>query len=132
MNADHRLVRTNPFPNEAERARLANVRDDVDSAATRLHGQRHAPPPPQVPVPQYGAPQRDAISSLVDSHVREVCERVDELREQLDKLKQQVLVGSAAAKETLNEHIALCLRVNDETARIAGAVDDIAQRITRL
>lgn len=128
-----------PFPSRDEiaRARLAEIADQLDegtvsSRRADLPRPDLMPPPPQVPVPQYGAPQRDAIAALVDDHVQDVCERIDGLIKQLDAMKQQVLVGSATAKQVLNEHIGICLSVNDETDRISDVIDTLAKKAMRL
>ncbi|MGX1171255.1 uncharacterized small protein (DUF1192 family) [Bradyrhizobium sp. USDA 372] len=122
------------FTHSNERDRLAALRDEIDRSATRLHGARPLPvqPQPMVQPPAYGAPQRDAINALVDKVVSEVCERIAELKKQLDALQQQVLVGGAATKVTLNEQIDACMRVHDETNRIGDAVSEIADRLLRL
>ena len=54
------------------------------------------------------------------------------MKKQLDALQQQILVGGAATKVTLNEQIDACMRVNDETTRIGDAVGEIADRLLRL
>ncbi|MBR0945218.1 hypothetical protein, partial [Bradyrhizobium liaoningense] len=64
--------------------------------------------------------------------VGDVCDRIVELKKQLDALQQQILVGGAATKVTLNEQIDACMRVNDETTRIGDAVGEIADRLLRL
>lgn len=118
-----------------ERERLAAIRDEIDRSATRIY------PPPRpaslrpeamVQPPQFGGPQRDAINSLIDKVVGDVCERISELEHKLEELRQQVLVGGAAAKTTLQEQVEVCLRVNDETSRISDIVGEIAQRVMRL
>ncbi|MCW2218804.1 hypothetical protein M2232_002336 [Bradyrhizobium japonicum] len=116
-----------------ERDRIAALRDEIERSATRIYPAH--PPAPQQPMvqpPTYGAPQRDAINSLVDKVVGDVCDRIVELKKQLDALQQQILVGGAATKVTLNEQIDACMRVNDETTRIGDAVGEIADRLLRL
>jgi hypothetical protein len=62
---------------------------------------------------------------------RRVCSRIDGLKP-LDAMKQQVLVGSSAARQTLNELIVVCLAVNHETDRISGVIDQLAEKGLRL
>lgn len=116
-----------PFPNADELDSLA--RDKLDEIAGR---PQLTPPPPQVPMPSTGAPQRDAIAALVDQHVVEVGARIDGLIAQLQAMKQHVLVGSAAAKQTLNSHVDVCQHVDRETDRISTIVDELAQKVLRL
>ena len=117
-----------------DRERLAALRDEIDRDATRIYPPRTAAPPvqPMVQPPSPGAPQRDAINALIDKVVGDVCEQIDGLEKQLHALKQQVLVGGAAAKGTLQEQVEVCLRVNDEVSRIGDTIDEVAQRVLRL
>ncbi|QOG21350.1 hypothetical protein [Bradyrhizobium sp. SEMIA] len=120
------------FPHSNNRDRLARIREEVEQSASRLYPQPAPAPAPMVQPPAYGAPQRDAINALVDKVVSEVCDRIAELKKQLDALQQQVLVGGAATKVSLNEQIDACMRVHDETNRIGAAVSEIADRMLRL
>jgi hypothetical protein len=120
--------------NNSDRDRLALKRDEIDRSAERAYPTRPSPVPvqPMVSPPTYGSPQRDAINSLIDKVVGDVCERIDALEKQLHALKQQVLVGGAAAKCTLQEQVEVCLRVNEEVSRLGDTIDETAQRVLRL
>jgi hypothetical protein len=123
------MVNGQPFPNREEHARLTAAVNQLDDLAGR---PELVPPPPQVPEPSYGGPRRDAVNSLVDDVVQDVCAKISALEKQLEALRSQVLVGGAAAKEALTEQIAVCGRVNDEVERIGDVVDSLAQRVLRL
>ncbi|MBR0741201.1 hypothetical protein JQ581_30140 [Bradyrhizobium liaoningense] len=116
---------------ERERERIATMRERVDSAAERPRPVAVAASP-QVQPPVYGAPQRDAISSVVDNVVQTVCAQITELRAQLDVLENQLLVSGAAAKDTLNQQVAVCMEVNEQTKHLAAIIGEVKQRVMRL
>lgn len=122
MNNRH-VVR--PFPNDEERTRLEQTFNQIDEAAR----QRDVAARPMTP-PAYGEPQRDAIASVVDSIVRDVTEKINTVRKQLDALEQQVLTGAANAKASLIEQIAVSIRVNDEITHMGDVIDEIAKRFS--
>lgn len=115
---------------ESHRDHLAAIRDRIDAAAEGEHPEPVAAA--SVTPPAYGAPQRDAISSVVDNVVQTVCLQIAELRAQLDTLEQQLLVSGAAAKDTLNQQVTVCLEVNEQTKQLAGIIGSIAERVVRL
>jgi hypothetical protein len=78
--------------------------------------------------PAYGGPQRDAINSVVDNLVGDICEEIDALRLTLDEIKQQVLEGAAKAKVHLAEQVDICASVKDEIARAKRVAADIGER----
>lgn len=82
-------------------------------------------PPNELKVPSYGGPQRDAINSVVDGIVGDICTKIGTLRHTLDDLEQQVLEGAATAKHALQDHVQVCIRVNDEVERTRIVIDDI-------
>lgn len=111
----------------AERAHLAQIRDRIDQAAA-------AQPAPATSVAEVQQPsqltaRRDAIASVVDSVVSDVCDTIDALQKQLAALKDQVLSSAASAKHTLNEHVEICARVRDETDGIRDLIDRIADKV---
>jgi hypothetical protein len=75
--------------------------------------------------PSYGGPQRDAINSVVDNIVGDLCGKIGDLRKTLDEFEQQILEGAAGAKAALHDHIAVCVKVNDQIARTRDAVEEI-------
>ena len=109
-----------PFPNRSEIERL---RDQVDSAAHRrpaIAAVKETPPPPA-----YGEPQRDAINSLVDGIVRDITEKISELRGKLDRIEQAVLEGAADTKARLQDHVRTCILINDEVVHMADVIRDM-------
>jgi hypothetical protein len=105
-----------PFPNRDEHARL----QAVETAPTR-----------QVEPPAYGQPEREAIHAMVDNLTRDVIDHIGSLRKQLDGLENQVLVGSAAAKDILLSQVAVSQRVSSEATRIGEAIAEIGQKVIR-
>lgn len=89
-------------------------------------------PPRRTPVPTnemkppaYGGPQRDAINSVVDNIVGDLCGKINDLRHTLDDIEQQVLSGAAGAKHALHDHVTLCVKVNDEITHMQAVIEDI-------
>lgn len=118
-----RLPRT-PFPNQAEAERLRSYADRVDDAATGRRPIIAAVREPPAP-PAYGEPQRDAINSLVDGIVRDITEKITELRAKLDRIEQTVLEGAADTKHKLQDHVRTCIRINDEVVHMAEVIRDM-------
>jgi hypothetical protein len=133
-----------PFPNAEEHRRLSAIKERVDAASARpqqygaiadamtgvvTKAQHHEP---MVQPPGYGAPQRDAIASIVDGVVEQVIDTIRELQTQLKALEDQVLVSSAAAKVTLNTQVEVCAAVREETEHMREIIDGIAKKVLRL
>lgn len=89
------------------------------------HLRRTPVPSNEIRPPSYGGPQRDAINSVVDGIVGDLCGKIGELRKTLDTIEQQVLEGAAGAKKSLQDHILVCVRVNDEITHMQEVVEDI-------
>jgi hypothetical protein len=104
----------------APRADLAHSYDQIDFATARA-----APARPEATPPSYGGPQRDAINSVADGIVGDICNRIATLRRTLDVLEQQILTSAAEAKHALNAHVVICQTVNDEVARMRRVVADL-------
>ena len=85
-------------------------------------------PAPHKP-PSYGAPQRDAIGSIVDGLVDDLCQRIATLRETLGRIEQQALQSAANAKGTLSDHVAVCGRLSDEIGRVQAVVAELDQQM---
>ncbi|WP_445215497.1 hypothetical protein ACKWRH_23750 [Bradyrhizobium sp. Pa8] len=115
---------------ESHRDHLAAIRDRIDAAADLKCAEPVAAG--SVAPPGYGAPQRDAISSVVDNVVQTVCLQIAELRGQLDALEQHLLVSGAAAKDTLNQQVTVCMEVNEQAKQLAATIGGIAERVVRL
>lgn len=90
--------------------------------ANELNPKPHKPP-------GYGAPQRDAIGSIVDGLVDDLCQRLNAVRKMLDSIEQQALESAAAAKGSLGNHVAVCVRLNDEVNRTQTAVEEIRKQM---
>lgn len=103
----------------ADARTIAKLQEQIDAAANQPH--QIAKPP------AYGSPQRDAINSVVDNIVGDLCGKIGELRKTLDAIEQQVLESAAGAKHALQDHILVCVRVNDEIGHMKGVIDDIKQ-----
>lgn len=82
-------------------------------------------PANEIRPPAYGGPQRDAINSVVDNIVGDICGKIDALRKTLDAIEQQVLEGAAGAKTALQDQVLICVRVNDEITHMQEVIADI-------
>lgn len=115
---------------DSQRDHLAAIRDRIDAAAQLKPAELVSAA--NVAPPAYGAPQRDAISSVVDNVVQTVCLQIAELRAQLDTLERQLLMSGAAAKDTLNQQVTVCMEVNEQAKQLAAVIGGIAERVVRL
>lgn len=86
--------------------------------ANELQPKAHKPP-------EYGAPKREAIGSIVDGLVDDLCQRIGAIRKTLDEIEQQALQSAAGAKGSLNDHVAMCIRLNEEVNRTQAVVTEI-------
>ena len=82
-------------------------------------------PTNEIKPPSYGGPQRDAINSVVDGIVSDLCSKIAALRHVLDDIEQQVLEGAAGAKHTLHDQVQVCIKVNDEITHMQRVIDEI-------
>lgn len=87
--------------------------------------QRTPLPVNEMRPPSYGSPQRDAIGSIVDGVITDICGKISELRHTLDDVEQQLLESGAGIKHGLHSHVTLCSKLNDEVARVQAAVEGI-------
>lgn len=101
---------------------IDRVMDELDRAA----GLDRLPPRQEI-APSYGGPQRDAIASVVDGIVGDICSKIEALRKMLDVIEQQVLQSAAKSKHSLNDHVATCVRLNDEITHTREVIDEIAE-----
>lgn len=101
-------------------ANLGTMLDEIDRAT--------APVRQDVQPPSYGGPQRDAINSCVDNIVGDICGKIGELRKTLDEIEKAVLQSAAKSKHTLNEHVAVCVRINDEIVHMGSVIADLAEQ----
>jgi hypothetical protein len=112
-----------PMALQHERAQNA-INNDYDPLGGLA---KNAIAPQELKPPTYGGPQRDAINSVVDGIIGDICEKVVELRKLLDQIEQQVLQSAAKSKHTLNEHVALCIKINDEVMHAREVITDLAE-----
>jgi hypothetical protein len=98
--------------------------------ATALPLNEIAPQQPHKP-PTYGSPQRDAIGSIVDGLVDDLCQRITGIRETLDQIEQQALQSAADAKGSLSDHVGVCVRLSEEVSNLQTVVSDIRHKMER-
>ena len=79
--------------------------------------------------PAYGGPVREAIGSVVDNIVDDLCRKLNTVRATLDKIEQQALQSAADAKGTLSDHVAVCVKLNDEILRMQAMVAELHQQM---
>jgi hypothetical protein len=90
------------------------------------HQTRRTPVPTnEMKPPAYGGPQRDAIGSIVDGVVSDICASIAALRHELDDIEQQLLESGAGIKHGLHSHVALCGKLKDEVSRVQATVESI-------
>jgi len=94
----------------------------------KLTGERTPLPVNELSPPGYGSPQRQAINSVIDGIVGDICKDIAAVRVLLDRLEQQVLEGATHAKAQLMEQIAVCVSVKDEIGHMQRVVGDISER----
>jgi hypothetical protein len=72
--------------------------------------------------PSFGEAQRDAVSAIVGNMTDELHKKIVSIRGTLDKIEQEALQSAANAKGLLNDHIIVCVRLNDEIERMGDVV----------
>jgi hypothetical protein len=97
--------------------------DDMAQHQTAIPANVHSTK--ELQPPSYGGPQRDAIASIVDGVVADFCCKLAKVRETLDRIEQQALESAANAKGSLNDHIVVCVKLNDEIEHMGGVVGQI-------
>jgi len=102
----------------------SNVRD-LSEQLDQPHMRRTPIPAPEIRPPSYGGPQRDAINSVVDQIVGDIIGKITELRKTLDEIETQVLHGAAGAKTALQDHIGVCVKINDEVMHMREVIEEI-------
>lgn len=99
---------------------IRKLADELDQQTRRT-----PVPPVEIRPPSYGGPQRDAINSVVDNVVSDICGKINDLRKTLDAIEQQVLEGAAGAKTVLQDHVLVCVKVNDEIVHMQEVIEEI-------
>jgi hypothetical protein len=102
--------------------------DDLDQLNRAQDSNPVAVKPPLKP-PAYGGPAREAIGSVVDNIVDDLCRKLGAIRETLDKIEQQALQSAARAKGALNEHVTVCIKLNDEISHMQAVVAEIKDQM---
>ena len=72
--------------------------------------------------------KRRAIEQVVGSLADDIMHEIRDLRQQLNQLEQLILTGAAAVSANLNEHVAICSSVRQETARLTGVIGDLREQ----
>jgi len=77
--------------------------------------------------PSFGEEHRGAIDSIVTGLVGNLSKRIEELRNILSQIEQQVLTSAERAMSRLEDHVAICVRVDDEIRAMRVVIDDLAK-----
>jgi hypothetical protein len=81
--------------------------------------------------PSFGEEHRGAIDSIVTGLVGNLSKRIADLHAMLDQIEQSVLTSAERAKARLEDHVAVCVRVDDEIRAMKVVVDDLAKDAAR-
>jgi len=76
--------------------------------------------------PALGEAKRDAIKSLIDGVSTELSKRVKAVHGTADRLEQTMLQSAARAKAILDDHVAVCQTIDDETTRLESILDRLS------
>jgi hypothetical protein len=77
--------------------------------------------------PSFGEEHRGAIDSIVTGLVGNLSKRIADLHALLDQIEQSVLSSAERAKSRLEDHVAVCVRVDDEIRAMKTVVEDLAK-----
>jgi hypothetical protein len=77
--------------------------------------------------PAYGAPQRDAINSVIDGIAGNLCSEITALRKELDLIEQRALTSAAGEKHKLSEHVSDAAVLHDAVGRLREVISGLAQ-----
>lgn len=77
--------------------------------------------------PTFGEASRGAIDSVITNLADSLSKRIGELRGILDEIEQHVLESAAQTKATLENHVAVCVRVDDEIRAMQIVVKDLKE-----
>jgi hypothetical protein len=101
---------------------------DVRTKRTDLPRSDIMPKPEFMP-PSYGGPQRDAINSVIDNVVADLCDKIAVLQGMLKSIEQHVLEEASLAKSKLKDHVSICVRVNDEITHMREVITELKQSV---
>lgn len=109
--------------------RLAETVGDIAELGRQSAAEQSTTLPPNAfNRPSYGDPQREAINSVIDGLVDDICKDIAAVRTLLNEVEQQVLEGAAKAKHSLQEQVGVCTSVKDEITHMRRVVADIQER----
>jgi len=72
--------------------------------------------------------RRETIKQVVGSLSEDVINEIVDLRKLLDELEALVLKSNARVSESLNDHVDICGSVRQETSRVRGMIQQLAQK----
>lgn len=107
---------------------LASLKDKIDTAGAGRLGAGGTAELRQEVVPSYGGPQRDAINSVIDGIVGDICGKIEALRKMLDQIEQEVLTSAGKSKHSLSEHVSVCTSINDEILHMREVIAELSER----
>jgi hypothetical protein len=113
-------------PSRADTRRLTAIQDQIDSAI----GKNISRSQPSSSI-QYGEPQRDAVNAVIDQIRRDLEEKIGALHRQLDDIDQRLSDSAATAKGSLQDHIAVCIKINQEVTHMADVIAEIGESVPK-
>jgi phage shock protein A len=99
---------------------MAQQIEEVDRAIAQIDRGTRAPP-------SFGEEHRAAIDSVVTGLASQLCKRIAALHSVLDRIEQQVLESAQKSKGAMENHVSICVRVDDEIRAMQIVVDDLAK-----
>jgi hypothetical protein len=90
--------------------------------------ERRTPAPVAIEMtvpPSYGASHRKHIETCVEDLVQDLCAKIDELRQQLKTIEDILLQSAAKSKHSLNEHVTVCIKLNDEIMHTQDIINEL-------
>jgi adenosyl cobinamide kinase/adenosyl cobinamide phosphate guanylyltransferase len=106
-------------------ARIDHAARTKAKAAKETDGQ-------ELEAPAYGNKHRMLIDTCVEGLVTDLCGQMEELHQTLKGIEQQVLQSAERARHVLNEHAAVCVRVNDEIGAMKTVINDLAEQARKV
>ena len=100
-------------------AALSNLMDRIDRVTHPV--VREQPP-------TYGENHRQAIHSCIGALSTDICARIQQLREMLDAIDKSLLQSAEKSRNTLDEHVALSSRIDDEIKHMTGVITELAEQ----
>jgi hypothetical protein len=82
--------------------------------------------------PSFGASRRQGIDTLVEDLSDQICKKINDLRETLDAIQLKVLESANNAKIMLQDHVSICVQVDDELNHMRKIVDDIGAGVPKI